>query len=73
VRRVVEASRIDDYVDMAFTAAASGRPGPAVLLVPQEALRLVGDAKLTLMALTDALERGPCDARERTFRSRAGD
>lgn len=34
IRRVAEASRIDDYVDMAFVAAASGRPGPAVLIVP---------------------------------------
>jgi acetolactate synthase-1/2/3 large subunit len=33
IRRVTTADRIEDYVDMAFTAAASGRPGPAVLLV----------------------------------------
>jgi acetolactate synthase-1/2/3 large subunit len=39
VRRVGELSRIDDYVDMAFTAAASGRPGPAVLLCPQDLLQ----------------------------------
>lgn len=38
VRRVSDASRIDDYVDMAFTAAASGRPGPVVLMVPQDLL-----------------------------------
>ena len=38
VRRVTHLARIDDYVDMAFTAAASGRPGPAVLLVPQDLL-----------------------------------
>ena len=38
VRRVSETSRIEDYVDMAFTAAASGRPGPAVLLCPQDLL-----------------------------------
>jgi len=38
LRRVNELSRIDDYVDMAFTAAASGRPGPAVLLCPQDLL-----------------------------------
>ena len=38
VRRVPLASRIDDYVDMAFTAAASGRPGPAVLLCPLDLL-----------------------------------
>ncbi|EWY41558.1 acetolactate synthase [Skermanella stibiiresistens SB22] len=34
IKRVSEASRIDDYIDMAFTAAASGRPGPAVLIAP---------------------------------------
>jgi acetolactate synthase-1/2/3 large subunit len=34
IRRVSEVERIDDYVDMAFTAAGSGRPGPAVLIAP---------------------------------------
>jgi len=38
VRRLDRADRLDDYVDMAFTAAASGRPGPAVLLVPADLL-----------------------------------
>lgn len=38
VRRVSDATRIDDYVDMAFTVAASGRCGPAVLLVPVDIL-----------------------------------
>jgi acetolactate synthase-1/2/3 large subunit len=36
VRRVSEVERLADYVDMAFTAAASGRPGPAVLIVPMD-------------------------------------
>ncbi len=34
VRRIDVPGRIDDYVDMAITAATSGRPGPAVLLIP---------------------------------------
>lgn len=38
IRRVTTADRIEDYVDMAFTIAASGRPGPAVLLVSMELL-----------------------------------
>ncbi|KMO43225.1 acetolactate synthase catalytic subunit [Methylobacterium tarhaniae] len=38
VRRVDRTSRTDDYVDMAFTAAATGRPGPAVLLCPADYL-----------------------------------
>jgi acetolactate synthase I/II/III large subunit len=37
-RRVTSADRIEDYVDMAFVAAASGRPGPAVLLLSTELL-----------------------------------
>ena len=37
-RRVTTADRIEDYVDMAFVIAASGRPGPAVLLVSMELL-----------------------------------
>jgi len=38
VRRLELASRVDDYVDMAITAATTGRPGPAVLLVPLDLL-----------------------------------
>ncbi len=38
VRRIDRADRLEDYVDMAFTAATSGRPGPAVLLVPADLL-----------------------------------
>jgi acetolactate synthase-1/2/3 large subunit len=34
IRRVERAGRTEDYVDMAITAATSGRPGPAVLLCP---------------------------------------
>ncbi|KLK91624.1 acetolactate synthase catalytic subunit [Microvirga vignae] len=34
IKRVADVNRIDDYVDMAFAAAASGRPGPAVLIAP---------------------------------------
>ncbi|WP_423802517.1 acetolactate synthase catalytic subunit [Neobacillus sp. SAB-20_R2A] len=36
VKKVPAEARIEDYVDMAFTAAASGRPGPAVLLIPKD-------------------------------------
>ncbi|MDF2097294.1 acetolactate synthase catalytic subunit [Aquibaculum arenosum] len=38
VRRVSDPGRLNDYVDMAFAAAASGRCGPAVLLVPVDVL-----------------------------------
>jgi acetolactate synthase I/II/III large subunit len=39
VRRIITPDRVDDYVDAAFVAAGSGRPGPAVLLLPADLLR----------------------------------
>ena len=39
IRRIVTPDRAEDYVDQAFVAAASGRPGPAVLLLPADLLR----------------------------------
>jgi len=47
VRRVDEATRIDDYVDTAFTIAATGRPGPVVLLVPVDFLDQSAEAPST--------------------------
>lgn len=41
VRRVTVAERIEDYVDAAFVAAVTGRPGPAALLLPADLLRQV--------------------------------
>jgi acetolactate synthase-1/2/3 large subunit len=38
VGRIDRPERVDDYVDMAFTVAASGRPGPVVLLAPADVL-----------------------------------
>ena len=37
-RHVAKPERIDDYLDMAFVAATSGRPGPAVLMLPADLL-----------------------------------
>ncbi len=45
VKRVDRADRVEDYLDMAFTAAATGRPGPAVLLVPMDLLRETATSK----------------------------
>ncbi|MEY4721735.1 MAG: hypothetical protein RIQ46_1460, partial [Pseudomonadota bacterium] len=35
-RRVTHPARLDDYVDMAMVQAATGRPGPVVLLLPSD-------------------------------------
>jgi acetolactate synthase I/II/III large subunit len=63
VRRVTEASRVSDYVDMAFTAAAGGRPGPAVLMLPADLLNeqatVVGRRKASLGAVP--LDRSAAD------------
>jgi acetolactate synthase-1/2/3 large subunit len=58
VRRVHTADRIDDYVDMAFAAAAGGRPGPAVLLVPFD---LLAEMAAPAPARTASLGRYPLD------------
>ncbi|TPP04586.1 acetolactate synthase catalytic subunit [Rhizobium glycinendophyticum] len=44
VRRIQVENRIDDYVDAAFTAASSGRPGPVALLLPADLLRSKANA-----------------------------
>ena len=38
-RRIDDPARVDDYIDMAITAATSGRPGPVALLLPADVLR----------------------------------
>ena len=58
VRRVPVSARIDDYVDMAFAAAASGRPGPAVLLCP---LDLIGEVGVAASARGATLGHYPLD------------
>lgn len=62
VRRLDRADRLDDYVDMAFTAAASGRPGPAVLLVPADLLVETAAVRSSLLRpRTLSLGRVPLD------------
>lgn len=36
IRRVDRADRVEDYIDMAFAVATSGRPGPVVLMLPPD-------------------------------------
>ena len=38
VRQLSDPARVDDYADLAITAATTGRPGPAVLLLPKDVL-----------------------------------
>lgn len=57
IRRISDPDRIDDYIDMAFTAAASGRAGPAVLMVPVDVL----DVEATANARSAVLGNYPLD------------
>ncbi|AGA09637.1 acetolactate synthase catalytic subunit [Sinorhizobium meliloti] len=59
VRRVTVPERIDDYVDAAFTAAASGRAGPAALLLPADLLR--AEAKSPAVVRSKQLGHWPLD------------
>ncbi|MCO6052273.1 acetolactate synthase catalytic subunit [Mesorhizobium sp. RP14(2022)] len=59
IRRVADVDRIEDYVDMAFAAAASGRPGPAVLIAPID--MFLDTAKTAETARTASLGTFPLD------------
>jgi acetolactate synthase-1/2/3 large subunit len=65
VRRVQVEERIDDYIDAAFTAATSGRPGPVAILLPADLLRSTVKPGATVRRAS--LGRYPLD------RSRPGD
>jgi acetolactate synthase-1/2/3 large subunit len=39
IRKIDDPKRVDDYIDMAMTAANTGKPGPVVLLLPADVLR----------------------------------
>lgn len=58
VRRMDLAARVDDYVDMAFAAATTGRPGPAVLLCPYD---LFTEAAGSASGRTAAIDYYPLD------------
>jgi len=59
VRQLTDPARVDDYVDMAITAATTGRPGPAVLLLPKDVL--VAEVPAGARRRSTALGRFPLD------------
>jgi acetolactate synthase-1/2/3 large subunit len=59
VRRLNSAERVEDYIDAAFTAATSGRPGPVALLLPADLLR--SPASPALRPRTSNLGQWPLD------------
>ena len=58
VRSLDDPERVDEYVDMALTAACSGRPGPAALLLPRDVLTMAAGGPPTREA---RLGRYPLD------------
>jgi len=63
VKRVVDADRVIDYLDMAFAVAAGGRPGPAVLMLPADLLleRIKSPSARQAMLGTYPLDRATAD------------
>ena len=50
-RKIDDPTRVDDYIDMAITAATTGKPGPVALLLPADVLRgPAGEAPFTRTA-----------------------
>ena len=50
VRSLDDPQRVDEYLDMAMTAACSGRPGPVALLLPRDVLTLPAPERATRSA-----------------------
>lgn len=59
VKRLPDGGRAEDYVDMAVVAATTGRPGPAVLLLPADILNEESDR--TQSDRASAFGRWPLD------------
>lgn len=59
VRRVDQASRVEDYVEQAIIAACSGRPGPVALMLPADLL--TEPAQPSSVPRPAALARFPLD------------
>lgn len=64
VERIDDARRIPEYVARAFATAMNGRPGPVVLVLPEDMLAQVvaDDASLQALARVEAVQAG-CDPR----------
>ncbi len=59
IRRINLPERVDDYLDQAFAAAASGRPGPAVLLCPMDIVNSLKE--MSLPERTHSFSQYPLD------------
>jgi len=65
VERIDDARRIPEYVARAFASAMNGRPGPVVLVLPEDMLAQVlpGDLALQPLPRVEAVQAG-CDPRQ---------
>lgn len=64
VERIDDARRIPEYVARAFATAMNGRPGPVVLVLPEDMLAqaIADDASLQALPRVEAVQPG-CDPR----------
>jgi len=64
VERIDDARRIPEYVARAFATAMNGRPGPVVLVLPEDMLaRALTDDSLQALPRVEAVQPG-CDAQQ---------
>ena len=65
VERIDDARRIPEYVARAFATAMNGRPGPVVLVLPEDMLAqaIADDASMQALPRVEAVQAG-CDPRQ---------
>ena len=68
VERIDEARRIPEYVARAFATAMNGRPGPVVLVLPEDMLTQAVDASVQALPRVEAVEAWSDPGSLRTLR-----
>ena len=64
MERIDDARRIPEYVARAFATAMNGRPGPVVLVLPEDMLaQVVTDDSLRALPRVEAVQPG-CDTQQ---------
>ena len=69
VERIDDARRIPEYVARAFATAMNGRPGPVVLVLPEDMLTQAVDAAVQSLPRVEAVEAWSDPGALRTLRS----
>ncbi len=68
VERIDDVRRLPEYVARAFATAMNGRPGPVVLILPEDMLAAAVDANIAVMPRVEAVEAWSDPGSLRTLR-----